>query len=89
MPDKPTPSPDEPSWTFSQLEERMSDVLQQFMDQFRQQTSTDGKRVATEKLPPLPEQAAASVHRVKVSLHGARRLRLARLPPACVRDGLR
>jgi hypothetical protein len=72
MPDKPTPLPDEPNWTLSQLEERMSDVLQQFMDQFRQQTFVGGKRVATEKLPPLPEQAATTVHRVKVSLHGAK-----------------
>jgi hypothetical protein len=31
-----------------------------------------GKRVPIEKLPRLPKQAATSVHRVKVSLYGAR-----------------
>jgi Plasmid pRiA4b ORF-3-like protein len=72
MPENPTPSPDELGWTLSQLEERASDILQQMMDQLRQQTFVGGKRVTAEKLPPLPEQAATTVYRVKMSLHGAK-----------------
>ena len=57
-----------------QLEAKAGDVLmQQMLDRLGQQTFVGGKRVAIEKLPRLPKQAATTVHRVKVSLHDARR----------------
>ena len=46
--------------------------MQQMLDRFGQQTFVGGKRVPIEKVPRLPKQAATSVHRVKVSLYGAR-----------------
>jgi Plasmid pRiA4b ORF-3-like protein len=46
--------------------------MQQMLDLLAQQTFVGGKRVAVEDLPPLPEQAATTVHQVKVSLHGAK-----------------
>ena len=35
------------------------------LDRFGQQTFVGGKRVAVQKLPHLPKQAATTVHRVK------------------------
>ena len=42
------------------------------LDRLAQQTFVGGKQIARQKLPRLPEQAATTVHRVKVSLYGAR-----------------
>ena len=42
------------------------------LDRFGQQTFVGGKRVAVQKLPHLPKQAVTTVHRVKVSLYGAK-----------------
>jgi len=73
MPEEPTPSPDDFALTFFQLEAKISDLFtQQILDRLGQQTFVGGKRVAIEKLPPLPKQAATTVHRVKVSLHGSK-----------------
>ena len=58
---------------FFQIEAAVTDArMQQMLDRFGQQTFVGGKRVPIEKLPRLPEQAATSVYRVKVSLYGAR-----------------
>ncbi len=38
----------------------------------REQTFVGGKRVARQELPELPKEAATTVHRVKVSLYGAK-----------------
>ena len=46
--------------------------MQQLLDRFAQQTFVGGKRVALQKLPRLPKKAATTVHRVKVSLYGAK-----------------
>jgi hypothetical protein len=35
------------------------------LDRFGQQTFVGGKRVAVQKLPHVPKQAATTVHRVK------------------------
>jgi Plasmid pRiA4b ORF-3-like protein len=43
--------------------------LRQWLDA---QTFFGGRRVAKQPLPPLPEHEAATVHQVKVSLHGAK-----------------
>lgn len=57
----------------SQLEAAVTGAqMQQMLDRFGQQTFVGGKRVPIEKVPRLPKQAATSVHRVKVSLYGAR-----------------
>jgi Plasmid pRiA4b ORF-3-like protein len=73
MPNKPVPSTDELTWMLWQAQAKAGDVLmQQILDYLGQQTFVGGKRVALQKLPRLPEQAATTVHRVKVSLHGAR-----------------
>ena len=45
---------------------------QQMLSQFKRETFVGGKRVARQELPELPEDAATTVHRVKVSLYGAR-----------------
>jgi Plasmid pRiA4b ORF-3-like protein len=45
------------------------DRLRQWLDA---QTFVGGKRVAKQPLPELPEHASATVHQVKVSLHGAK-----------------
>src|SRR5260370_39098932 len=56
-----------------QAEASMSEVLgQQMLGRFAQQTFVGGKRVVLQKLPRLPKKAATTVHRVKVSLYGAR-----------------
>jgi hypothetical protein len=73
MPEKPKPSADELVRMLSQLEAAVTGAqMQQMLDRFGQQTFVGGKRVPIEKLPRLPKQAASSVHRVKVSLYGAR-----------------
>src|SRR2546426_48094 len=73
MPKKPVPSTDELARMLWQAEANMSEVLgQQMLDRFARQTFVGGKRVDLQKLPRLPNKAATTVHRVKVSLHGAR-----------------
>jgi hypothetical protein len=73
MPEDPTPLPDPFGLTLSQLEEAIGGAfMQQIMDQLSRQTFVGGKRVAVQELPGLPKQAATTVHRVKVSLHGSR-----------------
>ena len=59
--------------TLSQLEEAVSGAfMQQMLDRLSQQTFVGGKRVAVQELPGLAQDAATTVHRVKVSLHGSR-----------------
>jgi hypothetical protein len=73
MPKKPEPSTDELARMLWQAEAKAADVLmQQMLDRLSQQTFVGGKRVAIQKLPRLPKQAATTVHRVKVSLHGSK-----------------
>jgi hypothetical protein len=73
MPKKPVTSTDELARMLSQVEATATEVLmQQMLDQFKQQTFVGGKRVAIQKLPRLPKKAATTVHRVKVSLYGAK-----------------
>jgi hypothetical protein len=73
MPKKPVPSTDELARMLWQLEAKAGDVLmQQMLDRLGQQTFVGGKRVAIQNLPRLAKQAASTVHRVKVSLHGSR-----------------
>ena len=38
----------------------------------KQQTLVGGKRVTRQELPELPQYAVTTVHRVKVSLYGAK-----------------
>jgi hypothetical protein len=45
---------------------------QQILSHLRQQTLVGGKRVTRQELPELPNDAATTVHRVKVSLYGAK-----------------
>ena len=45
---------------------------QQILSRLQEQTFVGGKRVARQKLPELPEDVRTTVHRVKVSLHGAK-----------------
>jgi hypothetical protein len=45
---------------------------QQMLSRFKRETLVGGKRVARQELPELPEDAATTVHRVKVSLYGAK-----------------
>jgi hypothetical protein len=47
-------------------------VLQRAEEEMRQQTYVGGKRVVKQKLPRLPKSAATTIHRVKVSLYGAK-----------------
>ena len=73
MPEKPEISADELARMLWQAEAKAGDVLmQQMLDMLGQQTFVGGKRVAIQRLPRLPKQAATTVHRVKVSLHGSR-----------------
>ena len=73
VPKKPQTSNDELARMFWRVEANAAEVLmQQMLGRLGQQTSVGGKRVAIQKLPRLPKQAATTVHRVKVSLHGAR-----------------
>ena len=45
---------------------------QQMLSRLKQQTRVGGKRVTRQELPELPKDAATTVHRVKVSLYGAK-----------------
>ena len=45
---------------------------QQILSHLKQQTRVGGKRVTRQELPELPKDAATTVHRVKVSLYGAK-----------------
>ncbi len=73
MPKKPVTSIDELARMLLQVEANAPEMLtQQMPDLFQQQTSVGGKRVAIQKLPRLPHDAATTVHRVKVSLYGAK-----------------
>ena len=73
MAKKPVTSIDELARMLWQAEANAADALmQQMLDRLAQQTFVGGKRVAIQKLPRLPKRAATTVHRVKVSLHGAR-----------------
>ncbi|MGH3289202.1 MAG: plasmid pRiA4b ORF-3 family protein [Streptosporangiaceae bacterium] len=45
---------------------------QQVLSHLKQQTFVGGKRVTRQELPELPQDAATTVHRVKVSLYGAK-----------------
>ena len=45
---------------------------QQLQSRLKEQTFVGGKRVARQELPELPNEAATTVHRVKVSLYGAK-----------------
>jgi hypothetical protein len=45
---------------------------QQLLSRIKEQTFVGGKRVTRQELPELPEDAATTVHRVKVSLYGAK-----------------
>jgi len=73
MPKKPGPSTDALARMLLQAEASVSEALmQQMLDRFAQQTFVGGKRVALQKLPRLPKKAATTVHRVKVSLYGAK-----------------
>ena len=72
MPEEPTPPPDPFAMTLVELEEAIGGAfMQQMLDRLARQTFVGGKRVAVQELPSLPKQAATTVHRVKVSLHGA------------------
>jgi Plasmid pRiA4b ORF-3-like protein len=71
--------PEEPV-TFDQLERLLLQLMgtspealeQQMRSRLREHTLVGGKRVARQELPELPEDAVTTVHRVKVSLYGAR-----------------
>ena len=73
MPKKPMTSTDELARMLSQAEANATGIpMRQMLDRFEQQTFVGGKRVALQKLPRLPKKAATTVHRVKVSLYGAK-----------------
>jgi hypothetical protein len=55
------------------LQEKAGESLeQQLLSHLREQTFVGGKRVARQRLPRLPKDAKTTVHRVKVSLYGAK-----------------
>jgi hypothetical protein len=73
MSKNPVTSIDELARKLSQGEANATEVrMQQILDRFERQTFVGGKRVAVRKLPGLPKKAANTVHRVKVSLYGAK-----------------
>jgi hypothetical protein len=73
MPKKPVASTDELARMLLQAEAEVADVLeQQMLRRLQQQTFVGGKRVAIQRLPRLPKKAATTLHRVKVSLYGAK-----------------
>ncbi len=73
MAKKPVTSIDELARILSQARGNTPEVLaQQVLSRLDQQTFVGGKRVVLQKLPRLPKKAATTVHRVKVSLYGAR-----------------
>src|SRR5260370_39091456 len=45
---------------------------QQMLSRLKEQTFVGGKRVTRQELPELPKDAVTTVHRVKVSLYGAK-----------------
>jgi hypothetical protein len=45
---------------------------QQMLSRLKEQTRVGGKRVTRQELPELPKDAVTTVHRVKVSLYGAK-----------------
>jgi hypothetical protein len=55
------------------LQGKTTEMLeQQILSHLKQQTFVGGKRVARQELPELPKDAETTVHRVKVSLYGAK-----------------
>jgi Plasmid pRiA4b ORF-3-like protein len=72
-------APEEPV-TFGELERLMLQLTgnsfegleQQMLARIKQETRVGGKRVARQELPGLPRDAVTTVHRVKVSLYGAK-----------------
>src|SRR2546430_17460813 len=71
--------PEEPV-TFDELEQLLLRLTgnsiealeQQIQTRLKQQTLVGGKRVTRQELPELPQDAVTTVHRVKVSLYGAK-----------------
>ena len=58
---------------FVQIENAASErFMSQMLAELSKETYVGGRRVTRQELPPLPASAAATVHRVKVTLHGAR-----------------
>jgi hypothetical protein len=73
MAKKPATPADELARMLWQAEARAADsLMQQMLDRLARQTFVGGKRVEIQKLPRVPKRAATTVHRVKVSLYGAR-----------------
>jgi hypothetical protein len=66
--------------TFDELERLLLGLMgsspealeQQLLSRLKEQTFVGGKRVTRQELPGLPEDAATTVHRVKVSPYGAK-----------------
>jgi len=71
--------PEEPV-TFDELEQLLLRLTgnsvealeQQMLSRLKEHTFVGGKRVARQELPELPKDAVITVHRVKVSLYGAK-----------------
>ena len=71
--------PEEPV-TFDELEQLLlrlpgnpvEALEQQILSRLKEQTLVGGKRVTRQELPELPKDAVTTVHRVKVSLYGAK-----------------
>jgi Plasmid pRiA4b ORF-3-like protein len=71
--------PEEPA-TLDELERLLLQLMgtsvealeQQMLSRFKRETFVGGKRVTRQELPELPEDAVTTVHRVKVSLYGAK-----------------
>ena len=71
--------PEEPV-TFGELEQLVLRLMgnsvetleQQMLSRLKEQTLVGGKRVMRQELPELPKDAVTTVHRVKVSLYGAK-----------------
>jgi hypothetical protein len=66
--------------TFDELERLLLGLMgssaealeQQLLSRLKEQTFVGDKRMARQELPGLPEDAATTVHRVKVGLYGAK-----------------
>ena len=71
--------PEEPV-TFDELERLLLQLMgsspealeQQILSHMNRETFVGGKRVTRQELPELPQDAVATVYRVKVSLYGAK-----------------